>query len=134
MINRQKISQEKRSRRRLNIRNKIFGTAQKPRLSVYRSLKHIYAQLVDDEKGRTLVSASDLNLGSKTKKLIKENAEQKESVMTRKVKIAYEVGKALAQAAKSKHIKKVVFDRGGFRYHGRVKALADGARAGGLEF
>lgn len=134
MINRQKISQEKRQRRRISIRNKIFGTAQKPRLSVYRSLKHIYAQLIDDEKNHTLISASDLKLDSKIKKSAKESAESKESAMIKKVRLAYEVGKALALAAKSKHIKKIVFDRGGFRYHGRIKALADGARAGGLEF
>jgi len=107
-----------RERRHKRVRRKIVGTKKRPRLSVYRSLKHIYAQLVDDEAGRTLVAASTIgitNSGTKTEK-------SKRS------------GRVLAKKAKAKRIKGVVFDRGGYKYHGRVKALADGAREGGLKF
>jgi large subunit ribosomal protein L18 len=105
-----------RNRRKLKIRGDIFGTAEKPRLSVFRSLNEIYVQLVDDLKGRTLVSASSKDLkGTKTAQ-------------------AFEVGKKVAEKAKEKKIKEVVFDRNGYLYHGRVKSLADGARDGGLKF
>ena len=107
-------------RRKARIRSRVSGTAEKPRLSVRRSLTHIYAQLVDDETGKTLVAASDLKL-----KKAKEGG---------KVALAKAVGQALAEAAKAAGIKKVVFDRGGRAYHGRVEALAAGAREGGLEF
>lgn len=90
----------------------------RPRISVFRSNKHIYTQLIDDEKGKTLVSASDFEL--------KEKKDRKS--------IAFEVGKLLAQKAKKKKINKVFFDRGRFKYHGQVQALAEGAREGGLEF
>lgn len=100
------------------MRKVVIGTAQRPRLSVFRSGKHIYAQLIDDSTGRTLVAASSRNFGKKDKK----------------VNLAFEVGKLVAQKALEKKLKQVVFDRGGFAYHGRVKALADGAREGGLEF
>jgi large subunit ribosomal protein L18 len=113
---------EKRYRRHKRVRGKIFGTIERPRLCVFRSAKHIYCQLINDEKGQTLVSASDLELKLKTKS-------QKS-----KTKIAFEVGKLIAQKAKEKKIEKVVFDRGGFKYHGKVKALAEGAREGGLKF
>jgi large subunit ribosomal protein L18 len=105
----------------LRIRKKISGTAQRPRLVVFRSLKHIYAQLVDDERGHTLVAASDLS-----KDLVREKPG--------KVGTAYAVGKLLAEKAKALGIGRVVFDRAGYRYHGRVRALAEGAREGGLEF
>lgn len=108
----------KRQRRAVRTRAKIFGTAARPRLSVFRSNKHIYAQLIDDEGGKTLLCASDLEIKQKDKK----------------TDIAGAVGKQLAQKAKTVKIKAVVFDRGGYKYHGRVKALADGAREGGLEF
>lgn len=137
MNNKERISQAKRKRIIIKIRKKVFGTKQKPRLSVYRSLKHIYAQLIDDESGRTLVSTSDLSLSQakKSKKLAEKNKEEsKNQIQSRKVVVAYEVGKLLAEAAEKKHIKRVVFDRRGFRYHGRIKSLAEGARAGGLEF
>lgn len=114
---------QKRYRRHKRVRAKVFGTKDRPRLSVFRSLKHIYAQIIDDEKGETLVAASDLEL-----KKISPLKKQK------KVEIAYEVGKLIAQKALEKKIKKVVFDRGGFAYHGRVKALSQGARDGGLKF
>lgn len=113
-----KIKKEKRIRRHLRVRAKIFGTKERPRLSVFRSAKHIYAQLIDDEKDQTLVAASDLELKKKAKKQ----------------EIAKEIGKLLAKKAKAKRITEVVFDRGGYQYHGRVKALAEGARSGGLKF
>jgi large subunit ribosomal protein L18 len=112
---------EKRLRRKKRIRAKIFGTKDKPRLSVFRSAKHIYAQLIDDEKNKTLVSASDLELKKSRKKL-------------KKIEKAKEVGKLIAKKAQNLKIEKVVFDRGGYKYHGRVKALAEGAREGGLKF
>ncbi len=110
-----------RQRIHLRIRKKISGTPERPRLSVYRSLKHIYAQLIDDTAGRTLVSASSV---------------EKNSPVTNggNVAAAREIGKLVAERAKAKGITKVVFDRGGYRYHGRVKALAEAAREAGLEF
>ncbi len=110
----------KRERRKLRIRKKIFGTKERPRLCVFRSNKHIFAQIVDDTEGKTLVSAKDQELKFDTKKS--------------RVEISFEVGKLIAKKALEKGIKKVVFDRSGYKYHGRVKALAEGARAGGLEF
>lgn len=106
-----------RERRRARVRGKIFGTKRRPRLSVFRSGKHISAQLIDDEKGETLASASDLGLkgGAKTER-------------------AQAVGEELAKRALKLKIKKIVFDRGGYRYHGRIKAVAEGARKGGLKF
>jgi large subunit ribosomal protein L18 len=101
------------------IRAKMQGTAERPRLNVYRSLNHIYAQVVDDTKGTTLVSASTVAAKGKT---------------GGNVAAAKEIGKLVAERAKEKGIKKVVFDRGGYLYHGRVKALADAAREAGLEF
>ena len=111
---------EARQRRHRRIRGKIAGTAERPRLAVYRSNKGISAQLVDDETGRTLAAASWLGL--------------KKSVKGTKTEQAAEVGKLLAASAKQAGIETVVFDRGGYLYHGRVKALADGAREGGLRF
>jgi large subunit ribosomal protein L18 len=109
---------EKRERIKRRVRGKISGSAERPRLSVYKSNKEIYAQLVDDKEGKTLVSASSRALNAKGTK----------------VEISAEVGKAIAEKAKSSGIENVVFDRNGFVYHGRVKALADGAREGGLKF
>ena len=122
-IDKNSVRKEKHSRIRNRASGKIFGTASQPRLNVYRSLTGIYAQIIDDEKGTTLVSCS-----SKDKNLVKE-LEGKT-----KKEAAYIVGKTLAEKAKSKKIKKVVFDRGGYVYTGRVKELADGARSAGLEF
>jgi large subunit ribosomal protein L18 len=102
------------------IRQRVKGTEQRPRLAVYRSLAHIYAQVIDDTKGFTLVSAS-----SKEKSGIANGGN---------VAGAKEIGKLIAQRAQEKGVKKVVFDRGGYLYHGRVKALADSAREAGLEF
>jgi len=104
------------------IRKKLSGTAERPRLNVYRSLNHIYVQLIDDLKGVTLVSASSAE------------GKQGERPTGGNVAAAKSVGKAIAERAKSKGIEKVVFDRGGYIYHGRVKALADAAREAGLKF
>jgi len=112
-----------RKKRHIRVRKKIKGTFERPRLNVYRSLSHIYVQIIDDTKGHTLVSASSLEL-------VKQN---KISYGGNK-KAAYEVGKLIAEKALKKGINKVVFDRGGYLYHGRVAALARGARDGKLEF
>ncbi|HZP62083.1 MAG TPA: 50S ribosomal protein L18 [Terriglobales bacterium] len=104
------------------IRKKVLGTSQRPRLNVYRSLNHIYVQLVDDLKGQTVVSASTAE-GKKSDRRTGGN-----------VAAAKAIGKAIAERAKAKGIEKVVFDRGGYLYHGRIKALADAAREGGLQF
>jgi len=107
----------------MRIRKKIRGNAERPRLNVFRSLKHIHAQIIDDQKGYTLVSSSTLD------------KELKEAIKgLNKTEAARMVGKRIASLAIEKGIKKVVFDRGGYLYHGRVKALAEGAREGGLEF
>jgi large subunit ribosomal protein L18 len=117
------ITQNKRNaiRQRIHarIRRKMSGTGERPRLNVYRSLGHIYAQVIDDQKGETLVSASTLALKVKT---------------GGNLAAAKEIGKAVAEKAAEKGIKKVVFDRGGYLYHGRIKALAEAAREAGLEF
>ena len=117
------ITQNKRNaiRQRIHdrIRRKMSGTGERPRLNVYRALGHIYAQVIDDQKGETLVSASTLALKTKT---------------GGNLAAAKEIGKAVAEKAVAKGIKKVVFDRGGYLYHGRIKALAEAAREAGLEF
>jgi large subunit ribosomal protein L18 len=118
-----KTRREAREHRQRRVRAKISGTAERPRLNVFRSLVNIYAQVINDETGHTLVSASTID---------KELAAQVEG--KNKTEAAKLVGMAVARRAKEAGISKVVFDRGGFRYHGRVKALADGAREGGLEF
>ncbi len=114
---------EERVRRHARVRKKISGTAETPRLCVYRSLNHIYAQVIDDTKGVTLCSASTLekDVKAKTAKMTKTDA-------------AKEVGKAVAEKAKALKIESVVFDRGGYIYTGRVQAVADGAREAGLNF
>jgi large subunit ribosomal protein L18 len=112
-----------RERRHLRIRKKVEGTAQRPRLNVFRSTTNIYAQVIDDVVGHTLVSASTID---------KEIAPQVEG--KNKVESAKIVGKVLAERARQAGISTVVFDRGGYKYHGRVAALAEGAREGGLEF
>ncbi|MDQ3248391.1 MAG: 50S ribosomal protein L18, partial [Chloroflexota bacterium] len=105
------------------VRRKVQGTASRPRLNVTRSLEHMYAQVIDDESGRTLVSASTVDTNLRTDLASLPKQEQ-----------AKAVGKAIAERAREKGIEMVVFDRGGFPYHGRVKALADGSREGGLVF
>jgi large subunit ribosomal protein L18 len=118
-----KTRQERRVRRHWRIRKRIFGTPERPRLSVFRSLKHIYAQIIDDTTGRTLCAASTLD---------KELREKLQGLT--KTQQAIEVGKLIAKRALELGIKQVAFDRGGHKYHGRVKALADAAREAGLEF
>lgn len=122
--------QEKRIRRHKKVRSRIYGTNEIPRLCVFRSNKHIYAQIIDDEKGKTLVSAGDKQIDLKD---IDKKADKKE-LRTGKIAIAYAIGKLLAEKALKNNIKKVKFDRGGYKYHGRVKAIADGARKNALEF
>jgi large subunit ribosomal protein L18 len=111
---------EIRSRIHARIRRKLRGTRERPRLAVFRSVAHIYAQVIDDSAGKTLVSASSVDKGNKTN--------------GGNVAAAKAIGKTVAERAKEKGITRVVFDRGGYQYHGRVKALADAARAAGLEF
>lgn len=114
---------ELRDKKRIRVRKKVFGTSERPRLNVFRSLNHIYAQLIDDESGRTLCAASTLSPQLRGKLKTGGNVEA-----------ARAVGELIAQIAIEKGIKDVVFDRAGYLYHGRVKALAEGARAGGLRF
>ena len=110
-----KVNRLKRHRR---VRVRLSGTADRPRLAVFRSLNHLYAQLIDDTGGRTLASASTVDLKSKGNGMVE----------------AAKVGKAIADKAQTAGVRQVVFDRGGFLYHGRIKALADAAREAGLEF
>jgi large subunit ribosomal protein L18 len=112
-----------RKRRHRRVRKKVFGTASQPRLNVFRSLRHIHAQIINDEVGHTLVSASTLD-GE-----LKKQIEGLDKTAQARV-----VGKALAERALAQGVTRVVFDRGGYKYHGRVKALAEGSREGGLEF
>ena len=150
---------QKRYQRHKKVRAKVSGTAKVPRLCVFRSATHIYGQLIDDIKRQTLVEASDLGLGNQTKKRKEKESkkihpvksskggipsktelfngvkkENEEKVQTRKAAAAFAVGKLIAEKALKKKIEKVVFDRGGYKYHGRVKAFAEGAREGGLKF
>lgn len=118
-MDKNKLNALRRSRRKTGIRKRILGTAERPRLSVHRSHKHMYAQIIDDLAGRTLVAAS--TIGS-------------DLANGGDVQAAEAVGKALAEKAKAAGIQQVAFDRSGFKYHGRVKALAEGAREGGLDF
>jgi large subunit ribosomal protein L18 len=140
----------KRWRRHKRVRNRVVGTPERPRVAVFRSNAQIYAQLIDDVAGVTLVSVSSLKVtapaaasapkteGKKGKKGDKgdkgEGAQAAAAASGRKIELAREVGRALAQAAQAKGFKKVAFDRGGYLYHGRVAALAEGAREAGLDF
>jgi large subunit ribosomal protein L18 len=122
MRNKEKIKQRQKIRRRVRVRTKIKGSAERPRLGVSRSLRHLYIQLIDDNKGVTLVSVKDSEL------------EQKELASLKKVEVAHKAGLLVAKKALAKKIERVVFDKGANKYHGRVKAVAEGARAGGLKF
>ena len=126
------IKKQKRHKRHQRIRAKIAGSAKKPRLAIFRSHQHIYGQLIDDTKGKTLLSASDLELAKKSKGEAQKTKTSKKS--DGKIMMAQAAGKLLAEKSLAKGVKKIVFDRGGYKYHGRVKALADGAREGGLQF
>ncbi len=117
------LKKRARLKRKKRIRKNLVGTQQRPRLSVFRSSKHIYAQVIDDGQGHTLAAASSLE------KNVKEQPE-----FESKIAVANFVGKLLGERAIKKGIKKIVFDRNGFLYHGRVKAVSDGAREAGLEF
>jgi large subunit ribosomal protein L18 len=121
MNNAEKVRQLERRRRR--VRNAIVGTAERPRLNVYRSNAHIYAQIIDDVAGATLAAASSLD------KALRDSLKSTGSIVAAKA-----VGKLIAERAKTAKVSAVVFDRGGRRYHGRIKALADASREGGLQF
>ncbi len=110
-----------RQRRKTGIRKRVIGTPQRPRLSIFRSSRHIYVQVIDDLAGRTIASASTISKGAR--------AEHGGNVAS-----ATEIGKAIAEKAKAAGVQSVVFDRNGYRYHGRIKSLADAAREGGLKF
>ncbi len=112
-----------RIRRHRRVRRRLAGTPDRPRLAVFRSLSHVYAQVIDDSSGHTLVAASDLESDLRSQRDGKKKAQ-----------VAELVGEALARKAKERGIKTVVFDRGGFKYHGRIKARAEAARKGGLSF
>ena len=114
------IKRKGKIKRKLRVRKKVFGTAKKPRLSVFRSNKYIYGQLVDDKTGTTLADVQ-----AQAKKLHEKK---------KKIEAAFAVGQELARIAKEKKINEIVFDRGSYRYHGRVKSFADGVRDGGLKF
>jgi len=119
----QRSRNQTRQRVHRRIREKMLGTAERPRLNIYRSLNHIYAQVIDDMRGVTLVSASTI-----------EDSKGKPRKTGGNVASARDVGRSLAERAKQKGVQKVVFDRGGYLYHGRIKALADAAREAGLQF
>ena len=122
-MDQQKKKRRRQLRRRRHVRSSITGTAERPRLSVFRSSKHIYAQLIDDLSGSTLAAASTAGKTAKAGLPYGGN-----------IKAARAIGKQLAEKAKEKGISKAAFDRGHYRYHGRIKALADAAREGGLQF
>ena len=117
-----------RVRRHMRVRNKVQGSGERPRACVFRSNTHIYAQIIDDDTGNTIASASSLKIDPKSVK-----SSDKKKKTSKKIALAHEVGKQLAAAAKEKGVSKVSFDRGGYIYHGRVAAVAEGLRSGGLE-
>lgn len=119
MANKEKIKQRNIAQRKGRVRAKISGTAKRPRLNVFRSLKYLYAQLIDDQKGVTVLSAKDTEI--KDKKI-------------KGIDLAFKVGELIAERAKKADIKEIVFDKSSYKYHGRVKSLAEGARKGGLKF
>jgi large subunit ribosomal protein L18 len=119
-----------RSRRHSRVRARLHGTAERPRLCVFRSLKHFYGQLIDDDTGKTIMSVSEMELDDKTLKKL----EKGEGGRKGKTAVAYAIGKLMAEKANAAKVKKAVFDRGGFAYKGRVAAFAEGARENGLEF
>lgn len=135
-----KLERKKQYRRKKRVRAKIFGTKDYPRLSVFRSNRHIWCQLIDDVGGKTIATASDKELkiiDSKRQGTSEGEKKTKKSLVAdvkTKTNTAYEVGRLIAKKASEKGIKKVIFCRGGYKYHGRVKALAEGARKGGLKF
>lgn len=125
-----------RKRRHMSIRRRVHGTQERPRLSVYRSLNHIHAQIINDDEGETLVAASSLKLDlpADSAKTEKKSGDGEKKTDSKKMKRSREVGKLLAEKAREKGITKVAFDRGGFKYHGRIAAFAEEARKNGLDF
>lgn len=123
-MNKNKLKDQRRTKRHKRVRAMVTGTPSRPRLAIYKSLKHMHAQIIDDLAGRTIVSASS----------VEESAAGEAGGKTGNAKSAAAVGKLLADRAKKAGISQVAFDRGGFKFHGRVKALADAARAEGLKF
>jgi len=120
------LKRQSRQKRKKRIRKKMSGTSERPRLSVFKSAKHIYAQLINDVEGNTLVAASSIE---------KDVREARDIVSEKgKIPVAVKVGKLIAERAIQKGVKKVVFDRNGFIYHGRIKAVSEGAREAGLDF
>ena len=119
-----------RQRRQRRVRARVVGTSERPRLSVFRSAGHIYAQLIDDSVGKTLAAASDLKMN----KAAKDKAAKEAKGRSAKAAVAYAIGQEIAAKAKQAGLNQVVFDRNGFAYAGRVAAVADGARDGGLQF
>jgi len=134
VANRNREKREARRNRHRRVRQKIRGSAEKPRLVVFRSLNHIYAQIIDDEAGRTLVSASSLKIQLPPEAEVPGEGKKKRKPEGIKIRRSRHVGQAIARTALEKGIQKVAFDRGGFLYHGRVAALAEAARKNGLEF
>lgn len=118
-------SQETRLKRKQRIRRKVSGTADRPRLSIFKSTKHIYAQVIDDERGMTLAFASDLEPAIR---------DEQKTAKAKKSEVAEKIGALIAKKCTEAKIEKVVFDRNGFPYHGRISAVADGARKAGLKF
>ena len=118
-----KTNKARRVMRHIRVRRKVKGTPERPRLAIYRSLNHIYAQVIDDTQGITLAAASSL-----------ENELKSKSEGKQKMEIAYQVGELISERAKEKGVNTVVFDRGGYKFHGRLQSLADAARKGGLVF
>jgi len=145
-MDKNKLKTKQRMKRHYRIRAKVRGTKEAPRLSVFRSNKGLYVQLIDDEKGETLASASSKEVVGKSKvksqkpkvkspkSKVKRRNKQKVGMKLTRSEQAREVGKLIAKKALGKKIQKIVFDRSGYKYHGRVKAVAEGAREGGLKF
>lgn len=123
------IKRKNREMRHKRVRSRIFGTAEIPRVSVFKSNRHVFAQFIDDTSGKTIVS-SDVSVGVPTE----ASGQSKKKFKMTKTEIASKIGETLAEKAKEAGIKKAVFDRGGFKYHGRIKAIAEGLRKGGIKF
>lgn len=126
---------EQRARRHKRVRSRIFGTSARPRLSVFRSNRHIWVQLIDDVSGNSILTASDLDVGLRIKsKSPKEKVKSPKYQAITKLAAAEKIGETIAKKAQEKNITTIVFDRGGYKYHGIVRAIAQGARKGGLKF
>ena len=133
MLTNIKYKSEARKKRHRSLRKRVIGTAERPRLAVFRSAKHIYAQVIDDEQKKTIVATSDQKVDKSAAPAAKEGAKDGAKVGAKKAR-AKQVGTLIAQKCKEKGIEQVVFDRAGYKYHGRVSALAEGAREAGLKF